>query len=215
MIEVEMKIELALQSQEQLQKLFETQPSVHFINQTDQVDSYYDTDQYTCFQQAVFIRMRNRAALEMKYHETADPFHTQCTERVFPLVAEPHLVDEMNKLGARFIPGWHEAVNVEEALALNCLAEFVRIEKQRKQYVYEDVFLCIDTIPELGQFLEVEIFCNDDQEIAEAENRLQEVLLHFAVSPLRAVHVGYVELWLRRHRPQIYRLGRYQYEEVC
>lgn len=215
MIEVEMKIELTPQSHQRLQLLFKTQPAVHFIEQTDQVDSYYDTDLYTCFQQAVFIRLRNRVALEMKYHETADPLHTQCTERVFPLTAEPHLVAEMNKLGARFIPGWHEAGTVGEALTLNRLTEFVRIQKQRQEFVYKDVFLCIDTIPELGQFLEVETFCKNDREVAKAESRLQEVLLHFSVSPLSAVHVGYVELWLRRHLPQIYRLGKYQFEEVC
>ncbi|HEY4387946.1 MAG TPA: CYTH domain-containing protein, partial [Ktedonobacteraceae bacterium] len=166
MIEVEIKLELTPRLLAKLQELFDFLPSVQFINQTYQVDSYYDTQQHTCFRQAVFLRVRNQAALEIKYHDVADPLHTQCIERVFPLDAEAHVIEELNVLGARFIARWRNAATVEEALERNELAEFVCIEKQRSHYRYRDVLICIDTIPGLGHFLELEISCKEDQEIA-------------------------------------------------
>ena len=206
MIEVEMKLELTPHALERLQQQFDSSPSLQFLHQIAQRDSYYDTQDHTCLQQAIFLRVRNRTSLEIKYHDVADPLHTQCIERVFSLHPEPHDMEELNELGARFIAGWRKATTVEDAFALNALAEFVRIEKQRKLYRYEDVLLCIDTIPGLGHFLELEISCKGDQEVAKAYERLQEVLTHFALSSLNVIHLGYVELWLSRHYPHVYQL---------
>lgn len=206
MIEVEMKLELTPHTLEHLQHQFDSSPSLQFLHQVEQIDSYYDTQDYTCLQQAIFLRVRNRTSLEIKYHDVADPLHTQCIERVFPLHPEPHDLQALNELGARFIAGWRDAAAVEDAFMLNALAEFVRIEKQRRHYQYEDVLLCIDTIPGLGHFLELEISCKEDQEVARAYERLQEVLTHFALSSLNVIHLGYVELWLYRYSPHVYQL---------
>jgi adenylate cyclase, class 2 len=211
MIEVELKFAIPADAQILLQTKLAallTQP----LGQVKSVDSYYDTASFHCLQQAVFIRIRNQKHLEIKYHEHADPAHMHATERVFPLNAGPLLVKEMNILCARFIPEWQEAGTIEEAMCINGLTAFVCIEKRRTEYAYEDLILCIDSVEGLGDFFEVETRCEEETGIGQAIAKLQAFVASLAVSALHPVSVGYVELWLRLHLPQVYQLGRYQQE---
>lgn len=209
MIEVELKFKFPSDARPLLQtklEALEAQP----LGQARNVDSYYDTVNFDCLQQAVFVRIRNHKHLEIKYHEHADPFHMHATERVFPLESGPLLVREMNIQCSRFIPWWQQAETIQEAIRLNGLREFVRIDKQRTQYTYEHMILCIDSVEELGDFFEVETHCKDETEIEQTIANLQDFVAGLAFPALHPVEVGYVELWLRLHLPQIYQLGKYQ-----
>ncbi len=210
MIEVELKFQLPPQVQKHLREQVDFLPSVRLISSTEQVDHYYDTTNFTCLQQAVFLRVRNQTQLEIKYHEFADPLHTHASEQVFPLLAEPTQVAALNDLCARFIPGWQNAGSVQEALARNGLVEFARISKQRRQYSYKHIFLFLDQVDALGNFLELESFCEEEQEVKHTEAELRAVLSDFFLPWLRPISIGYVELWLQRYLPQVYRLGKYQ-----
>jgi len=64
----------------------------------------------------------------------------------------------------------------------------------------------------LGDFFEVETHCEEEIKIGQAIAKLQDFVASLAFSALRPVKVGYVELWLRSHLPQVYRLGKYQEE---
>jgi adenylate cyclase class IV len=209
MIEVELKFALSSDAQTLLQTKLDAllaQP----LGQVKSVDTYYDTASFDCLQQAVFIRIRNQKHLEIKYHEHADPAHMHATERVFPLESGPLLVKEMNILCARFIPEWQEAGTIEEAMHINNLKAFACINKHRNQYMYEDLILCVDSVEGLGDFFEVETHCEEETEIGLAIAKLQDFVVSLGCSALRPVQVGYVELWLRLHLPQVYQLGKYQ-----
>jgi len=211
MIEVELKFEIPSDARTLLETKLDAilaQP----LGQVDNVDTYYDTAGFDCFQQAVFVRIRNHKHLEIKYHEYADPAHMHATERVFPLESGPFLVKEMNNQCSHFIPRWQEASTIEEAICINGLTEFVRIEKQRTQYAYENLTLCVDSVEGLGDFFEVETHCEEETKIGQAIAKLQDFVTSLAFPALRPVEVGYVELWLRSHLPQVYRLGKYQEE---
>jgi len=211
MIEVELKFEIPSDARTLLETKLDAilaQP----LGQIDNVDVYYDTAGFDCFQQAVFVRIRNHKHLEIKYHEHADPAHMHATERVFPLESGPLLVKEMNNQCSHFIPRWQEASTIEEAICINGLTEFVRIEKQRTQYAYENLTLCVDSVEGLGDFFEVETHCEEETKIGQAIAKLQDFVTSLAFPALRPVEVGYVELWLRSHLPQVYRLGKYQEE---
>jgi len=211
MIEVELKFEIPSDARVLLETKLDAmlaQP----LGQVDNVDTYYDTAGFDCFQQAVFVRIRNHKHLEIKYHEHADPAHMHATERVFPLESGPLLMKEMNNQCSHFIPRWQEAGTIEEAICINGLTEFVRIEKQRTQYAYENLILCVDSVEGLGDFFEVETHCEEEIKIGQAIAKLQDFVASLAFSALRPVEVGYVELWLRSHLPQVYRLGKYQEE---
>lgn len=215
MIEVELKFELAPGSWTQLQKQLGTIPLVSLVGRVDDVDTYYDTASFDCFRQAVFLRMRNHARLEIKFHEDDDPNHMRSTERVFPLESGPQLVKEMNALCARFIPTWCEVNSVTEAIHANGLVELARIRKQRIQYIYKDLILCLDRVEGLGDFFELETHGQEGAQTDQAVVRLQSFVHRLALPDLEPVRIGYVEMWLRQHHPRLYHMGKYRIENYA
>jgi adenylate cyclase class IV len=203
MIEVELKFEVPPQSRVLLQAKLDALPGVRWLGQIVNADSYFDTVSLTCLQQAVFIRIRNHQQLEMKFHDQADPAHTHSTERTFPLKAEPSLMREINALCARFIPGWHAAETVEEAIRVNGLVEYAHIANKRTQYAYGSLTLSIDEVEGLGNFFEIETTCAEETEVEQSLARLRAFVSDLAFPTLRPVRTGYVEQWLQRYRPQI------------
>jgi adenylate cyclase class IV len=217
MIEVELKFKMPRESRTLLQAKLDTLPFVRGLGHINNLDTYYDTADFDCLQQAVFIRIRNHAQLEMKFHEHADPAHMHCTERVFPLKSEPPLMKEMNILCSRFISTWRKADTVEEAIRINGLMEYAHIANRRIQYTYENLILCLDYVEGLGNFFEVETSCEDRTQIGQALARLQSFVSNLALPALQPVWSGYVEQWLHLHLPQVYQLrknrGEDQYED--
>ncbi len=211
MIEVELKFEIPSGARTLLLAKLDAllaQP----LGEVDEADIYYDTASFDCLQQAVFVRIRNQTCLEIKYHEHADPAHMHSTERVFPLNSGPLLMKELNVRCSHFIPEWQEAVTIAEAIHRNGLTEFACIEKQRTRYAYGNLILCVDSVERLGDFFEVEIHCEEEAKIGQAIAKLQDFVASLAFPGLCPVEVGYVELWLRLHLPQVYQLGRYREE---
>ncbi len=113
----------------------------------------------------------------------------------------------MNALFTRFLPHWSASSNFSEAITKNNLAELAHINNTREVYVDGAVHLNIDHVEGLGDFLEVEMQCEEDGDTSEAL-----ALLHKFIADLDVQHikVGYVELWLRIHNPQAYQLGKYR-----
>lgn len=204
MIEVELKFEITPAVWPQVdQFLTQTQ----FMRQVWNLDRYYDTADFNLLNQAVFVRMRNKARLEFKFNEQAELAHTHCTEYTFSLVPEPEPARQMNALFSRFLPGWRYAKTVHEAIARNRLCEMARIENYRMQYALEDAIVSIDRVKELGDFLEMEIECREEWETQQSLMRLEGMVAGIA---LRTVRVGYVELWLQKYYPHIYQRGKYR-----
>ena len=56
----------------------------------------------------------------------------------------------------------------------------------------------------------METYSEQETEIEQAIAKLQDFVMSLGFSALRPVDVGYVELWLRSHLPQVYQLGKYQ-----
>ena len=210
MIEVELKFAVPSDSEAHLQATLEALPQVRRFEERESSDMYYDTPAYDAFRRAIFIRIRNHEVLEFKFHEEADPDHLYSTERVFPLNADIQQMQELNTLCTRLLPVWHEVRTLDELLQVNDLRLFVPVEKHRTRYVYQDMTLCLDRVTGLGTFLEVETLCETHAEIEQANARLLSVVSQLACPDLHPVRIGYVELWLRQHLPQIYALGKYQ-----
>jgi adenylate cyclase class 2 len=204
MIEVELKFEIAPDARARLEKYLTT---IGVARRLQNSDTYYDTPAFDLLSQAVFVRVRNQQRLEFKFNEQAAPEHLSCMERVFSLAPGPQQVEEMNSLFAGFLPGWHAAGTVGNALSENGLIELARIENRRVEYTCENLVVCVDHVEGLGDFLEIETHCAEENETRRAVAQLQA----FAAGvEARQVHVGYVELWLRKHHPRAYRRGKYQ-----
>ncbi|MBA2682012.1 MAG: CYTH domain-containing protein [Ktedonobacteraceae bacterium] len=214
MIEVELKFALPADVRAPLQARLDALPSLRRLMPVENVDIYYDTSDFACLQQAVFLRIRDSDRLEIKYHEQDDPTHTHATEQTFPLMAEAFLMQDLNTLCSRFIPDWRHGDTVKDALVINDLRAFVSIEKRRARYVNEQLSLCLDQVADLGDFFEAELLCADETGIEQAQAQLEAFVADLALPALSLVRVGYVELWLRSHLPQVYRLGKYQVENA-
>ena len=204
MIEVELKCELFPKS---LPKLRERLQHMTFDGAAHNVDRYYDTPRFDLLQQAVFVRVRNDHQLEFKFNEQGETAHRQSTERVFSLFPDPGTCEKMNALFTRFLPHWSASSNFSEAVTKNNLTELACINNTREVYVDGAVHLSIDHVEGLGDFLEVEMQCEEDADTNEAL-----ALLHKFIADLDLQHikVGYVELWLRIHKSQAYQLGKYR-----
>ena len=178
-----------------------------FAGTAHNVDRYYDTPRFDLLQQAVFVRVRNDHQLEFKFNEQGETAHRQSTERVFSLFPDPSTLEKMNALFTRFLPHWSTSSNFSEAITKNNLTELACITNTREIYVDGAIHLSIDHVEALGDFLEVEMQCEEDADTSEAL-----ALLHKFIAGLDLQHikVGYVELWLRIHNPQAYQLGKYR-----
>ena len=204
MIEVELKCELF---PELLPKLQERLQHMTFYGIAHNVDRYYDTPRFDLLQQAVFVRVRNEHQLVFKFNEKSERAHRQSTERVFSLLPDPSAREKMNALFTRFLPNWSISSNLSEAVTKNNLTELACINNTREVYRDELVRLSIDHVDGLGDFLEVEVQCEEDADTSEALALLHKFLADLDVKHIR---VGYVELWLYMHNPPAYQLGKYR-----
>jgi adenylate cyclase class IV len=204
MIEVELKGELF---PELLPRLKERLKQMTFVDIVHNVDRYYDTPHFDLLQQAVFVRVRNENQLEFKFNEQGEIAHLQSTERVFSLFPDPKGRENMNALFTRFLPNWSASSNFSEAVTKNNLTELACINNTREVYVDEVIHLSIDHVAGLGDFLEVEVQCEEDTDTSETLALLHKFLAELNVKHIR---VGYVELWLRMHNPPAYQLGKYR-----
>jgi adenylate cyclase class IV len=202
-IEVEMKFELLPTSRSRLEEKLAT---MQFLGRLENSDTYYDTASFDLLSQAVFVRVRNHQHLEFKFNTEAAPAHIQSTERIFSLMPDLCRTEEMNALFSRFLPRWRFADTVEEALHQNSLIVLAHIENRRAQYAYENLVICVDEVEGLGEFVEIEMQCEDGSDTRHAVARVQDFAVGFDAPQ---VCVGYVELWLQKHHPRAYQMGKY------
>ncbi len=204
LIEVELKCELY---PELLYKLDQKLLDMRFHGIVSNTDIYYDTPGWNLLQQAVFVRVRNSRLLEFKFNNHAEQAHSQSIERVFPLRPEPEIATKMNSLFLDFLPHWSAAADFAEAITINDLIMLAQIHNTREIYSKDDMHLTIDHVEDLGDFLEVEVHCEEGTDTSKALARLHCFLAGLGVQPIA---VGYVELWLRIHNPQAYQVGKYR-----
>lgn len=211
MIEVELKYKVSSSTQMSIRQKLQDVSAPTISNNTD---IYYDTQQFDLLQQAVFVRLRNSSQLEFKFNEQAQKAHVQSIERTFPLSIMLHQdkAQAMNALFRRFLPDWHDVHNVKAALDENALIELARIRKQREVYRDKDIAIMLDNVEGIGRFLEIETQCEECTDTCEALARLQAYASRLDTNLSKPVPVGYVELWLREHNPQVYQMGVYKVE---
>lgn len=204
MIEVELKCDLSSALWPRLrEKLRATEFRERVINH----DVYYDTRSFDLLRQAVFVRVRNHRQLQFKFNAEQDTAHTHCIERTFSLPLDQASTEEANSLFARFLPEWITGFRFEKAAEKNGLTELAFIENAREVYSMNNMYISIDHVTELGDFLEIEIRGEKDGDTGEALSKLKTFASDINLEP---VHLGYVEMWLRKHNYLAYQQGRYR-----
>jgi adenylate cyclase class 2 len=203
LIEIELKCELSPQL---LEKVRQKIQGMQFRGTVYNHDIYYDTPTWDLLRRAVFVRVRNNQKIEFKFNEDASQEHQQALERIFPLQTSSFDLDRLNSLFAYFLPTWTPATSFEDALTKNNLIQLVSVNNTREVYANEHIDLSIDHVKGLGDFLEVETQCEENGDTTEAQARLQAFVADLHVQHIK---VGYVELWLHKHNPEAYQVGRY------
>lgn len=203
MIEVELKFSLPQQARAKLQEKLH---SAEFIGTIHNVDIYYDTAAFDLLKQAVFVRIRNGSLLQIKFNEEIEKVHGQVTERTFPLSSYLDHIEEMNSLFRKFLLAWNTASSFEEAILKNKLVALVQINNEREAYVANGIYISLDRVEALGDFLEIEA---DYEEGSDTSHAVDTLTSFIADLNLQRIKTGYVELWLRIHNPHAYSLGKY------
>ncbi len=188
-------------------------PKVDFeiTSQKDVEDIYYDTDDYTLIQKGNFLRVRNNKSIDFKLSAN-DLTHLYCNETNFDLNSfnVDSVAKTLNNIGVDI-----EFRNSSELFEkLKVLAP---IKKHRKSYnIEKNVVMVIDEVEDLGTFLEIE-YDIDKESITKDEaeyykNYLLNILKrnNLLTNQHEEVHVGYVELYLKKYNIDAYNLGLYK-----
>ncbi|HEY7419689.1 MAG TPA: CYTH domain-containing protein, partial [Ktedonobacteraceae bacterium] len=167
-------------------------------------DVYYDTLDYDllCHQQCVFVRLREGRLLQFKFDLNSEQ-QCACIEREFPLQGD--VPEKAQALFQTFLPEWQPAPTWEQAMTANQLVELARIEKRRSIYIDGPLIISIDRVEGLGDFVEIERNCREqnDADIQAARAQVHTFLQEIGGIPLKA---GYFEMWLYRHNQSAYQL---------
>ena len=199
MIEIELKFELKNKINPNLKP--------DFIKEVE--DVYYDTKDYKLLRNGNFLRIRNAKQLDFKLSAN-DLTHLYCNETNYQL--NDSNMEAISKV----------LNNVGVDVDLKCVDDLFSdldvlapIKKKRTSYnLEENVVMVIDEVEDLGTFLEIE-YDLDAEKIDDAsyyENMLVEILKKHSLydESMRKVHIGYVELYLKKHNMEAYKLGLYQ-----
>lgn len=172
-------------------------------------DIYYDTSDYKLLKSGNFLRIRNNKSLDFKLNAN-DLSHLYCKETNFDL--NDSNIDSINSiLNSLGIDEKFESI-IDLKSKFGVLAP---IKKKRTTYNLEDsIVMSIDEVEDLGYFLEIE-YDLDKDEVDDADyykNLLIEALkkYHIYDKLSREVHIGYVELYLKKYNIEAYKLGIYQ-----
>lgn len=200
MIEIELKYELNI-----------TRPvNLNLSEEKVVEDIYYDTNDYTLLKNGNFLRVRNGKQLDFKLN-AHDNSHLYCKETNFGLAN-----DNINK-----IPTLLKKLDVKISFnnineLLDKLIVLAPIKKKRLVYKLEDnVTLVIDEVENIGTFLEIEYDLLKDNITKEEGQYYKEYLIKILKEKNlfnllgKEVHIGYVELYLKKYNIEAYNIGIY------
>ncbi len=169
------------------------------IKSSVEIDVYHDTPNYELYQKGIFLRTRDGKKLEIKMDNDALLSHTVTTGFYFNLpLAKPDkqkLIDFLQNVISIFTT---RSKSIFEIFNLTTL---IRVEKKRQIYKVNEMKISIDSVENLGKFIEIEV--ND-------RNFLDQAKMLASKLNLQNMEVGYVELLLRETNRNAYNVGRYK-----
>lgn len=194
---IEFEVKVALRDPNDSSTLLD---ALHMRNSTVGTDVYFDTNAHDLFLRGIFLRLRDQQLLEIKYNPNLKDFaHLSCEEHAFSWPLSPTGSKSIVEFLSACLPPI-KSVHTKDPLTAFALNQFVSITKHRTVYTGEGLEISLDSIENLGTFLEIE---------AKGEDGIQRVQQFCEQRGLVNLPIGYVELWLRKHDFSLYRKGRY------
>lgn len=181
-----------------------------FVSSKRIVDQYLDTTDGLFYQDGIFIRVRNKNSLDVKFNpdhlgiKTAND-HTICHEYNVGLPFESssiHVLETLEKMIPIKRP---TPYTYDEFLKINHLHTLVILDKNRTTYEDDTFIIAIDEFTDFGTFLELEAKNNNMPK----ERFFDEIEKTTKNMTLQEFNSGYIELRLRAINPSLYLKGKY------
>lgn len=207
-IEIELKFEVL--DRNEVQRFVR---DLKVIEQKSIVDMYLDTKEADLFKRGIFIRIRNGTKFDIKFNQEDigkslnDIIeHTHCDEVSNPLPLTLASIASINEtLKLLGLTPMHDP-SLEDLMKRNSLIESITIDKQRASYQDGEFHIDLDTVKDLGEYLEIEKMTDETADRHEALAKMRDRLNGLK---LRHVDVGYNELYWRKHDFDRYLQGKY------
>lgn len=179
------------------------------IGTVEQADVYYDAPQRDFAETDEALRLRTErdrdahgAAEEATAAETA-PDRSQTDSTAGVLTYKGPLVDEESKTRREVESPVVDAEGIDDVLQAVGFDAAATVEKHRERYRVDDVVVTLDSIADLGEFVEVETEVphgssakGDDEAIAAAREELEGVLELLGLDPADGIRTSYLGLLL-------------------
>ena len=182
----------------------------NFISNKTIVDEYLDTPEGLFYQEGIFIRVRNKKSLDIKFnpdhlgHKDSND-HTSCHEYNISMPFDPASAVVFVTL-EKMIPIKFPAPYTYDAfLKINNLESLLTLDKKRSTYE-DDIFLiAVDEFADFGTFLELEAKDNN----ISLEVFLDEIKKATQGMAIQEFNSGYVEIRLSEINHSLYLKGKY------
>lgn len=181
-----------------------------FISSKRIVDEYLDTTEGLFYQEGIFIRVRNKNSLDVKFNPNHLGIknlndHTICHEYNVGLPFESSSIQVFETL-EKMIPLKHPTpYTYDEFLKINNLDTLVILDKNRTTYEDDTFIIAVDEFTDFGTFLELEAKNNNMTK----ESFFEEIEKITKDIALQEFNSGYPELRLRAINPSLYLKGKY------
>lgn len=185
------------------------------LHQKCDIDVYLDNPSALLYQKGIFIRVRNGKKLDIKFNraclESPDlAIQDYCEEYNFALPLQEADLEKLNSLLVSLDLQPVPTADFELLKSINNLGTHYFVDKNRASYQCEAFTLCIDTVADLGTYLEMELEADSLDNLAATKQKMQHLLARLSLAPLKT---GYGTLLLRKNNFKHYLLGRFILDE--
>ena len=83
------------------------------------------------------------------------------------------------------------------------LKKFIEINNEKEAYKYDKYEIVLESVKDLGIFMEVELCTNEDIDIKNEKNKIQEFINSLGINISEELNIGKPELYMKKHNIKI------------
>lgn len=83
------------------------------------------------------------------------------------------------------------------------LIKFIEIDNEKETYTYENYEIVIETVKNLGIFMEVEYCTSEDVDINEEKEQIQNFIKKLGINVSEELNIGKPEMYMKKHNIKI------------
>lgn len=210
-IEVELRYEI----------IDDSEINLKFLKEKRVVDVYYDTIDGKFFKKGIFIRKRNDNKLDFKFNleeivgSSFKNDHTHCDEYSFIIPFQIKDLSKFKEVCSLLKIKVPKEFSIHSFLDKNSLVPLAIVDKIRKTAEKNGLHISVDSVKQVGRFIEVEKILEVEENTEEYEEELEKTkkdidkFVHALGISVEQNETGYCELVLRKTNFDLYKQGRY------